>query len=44
MVFLPWLAAARQIVFSRKQADRTQLKSGVGIPEMNQNADPRAGY
>jgi hypothetical protein len=25
-------------------ADRTPLKSGVGIPNINQKVDPRTGY
>jgi hypothetical protein len=37
------VAAASQIAFSRG-GDRIQLKSGVGIPEMNQKVEPRTGY
>jgi hypothetical protein len=38
------VAAASQIAFSR-EADRIQLKSGVGIPEKNKKkVAPRTGY
>jgi hypothetical protein len=36
-------AADSQIVFFQG-ADRIQLKSGVGIPDINQNVEPRTGY
>jgi hypothetical protein len=37
------VVAASQIAFSRG-ADRIHLKSGVGIPQMNQTVEPRTGY
>jgi hypothetical protein len=37
------VAAANQIAFSRG-ADWIQLKSGVGIPEMNQKVEPHTGF
>jgi hypothetical protein len=35
------VAAASQIVFSREQ---TALKSGVGIPDINQKVEHRTGH
>jgi hypothetical protein len=37
------MAGASKIAFCRG-ACRIQLKSGVGIPEMNQKVKPRTGY
>jgi hypothetical protein len=43
VLFLKWLAAARQIVFSWEQA--APLKSGVSIPEMNiKKGELHTGY
>jgi hypothetical protein len=36
-------AAASKIV-GLQGADRIQLKSGVGLPEMNQKDEPSTGY
>jgi hypothetical protein len=44
IVFLPWVAAARQIVFSREQTAYNYVKSGVGIPDINQKDEDRNGY
>jgi hypothetical protein len=37
------VAGDSQIAISRG-ADRIQLKSAVGIPEMNQKVEPHTGY